>query len=211
MAWNGPDYTGNKVGSCVVLYSLPRTADQYDKVWVLRCECGTLCQKVDAQVRKAGLKTRCGTCYASSVSRSNKKHGETNSYLYRLWENMRRRCYSPAQTNYHLYGGRGIKVHEPWRLSYLQFATDIRSTIGERPSAKYSIDRIENDGHYEPGNVRWATAKQQGANRRGWGPDTPKSVERRQTKARGTVANDGDRVGRIRALREKAILISLGL
>jgi hypothetical protein len=78
---------------------------------------------------------------------------------------MKDRCGKPQHPHYGNYGGRGITVCDRWITSFENFIAD----VGTKPSAEYSIDRIDNDGNYEPGNVRWATAKEQIANRRGNG------------------------------------------
>lgn len=75
---------------------------------------------------------------------------------------MRRRCTNPGATDYARYGGRGVTVCREWRESFESFLRD----MGVKPGTNYSLDRIDNNGHYEPGNVRWATAKQQAQNRR---------------------------------------------
>lgn len=96
---------------------------------------------------------------------------------------MNRRCYDPAFTGYRNWGGRGISVHQEWRKDYVAFASWVRQNIGERPSGKYSLDRRDNDGNYEPGNLRWATHAEQMANRRkggGWSPTSPKKAEVRE-------------------------------
>ncbi len=72
------------------------------------------------------------------------------------------RCTNTEDKNFFRYGERGIRVHETWVNCYATFLKD----VGRRPSDKHSIDRIDNNGHYEPGNVRWATKKQQCLNRR---------------------------------------------
>lgn len=73
------------------------------------------------------------------------------------------RCYDPKCPKFSLYGGRGIVMHEAWRVSFAAFLAD----VGERPSARHSLDRYPNpDGNYEPGNVRWATNLEQRRNRR---------------------------------------------
>jgi hypothetical protein len=82
--------------------------------------------------------------------------------LSAIWRNMIRRCHNPESHDYPRYGGRGIKVCEAWRNSFQRFCED----IGPRPSAEHSVDRYpNNDGDYEPGNCRWATRKEQAANR----------------------------------------------
>jgi hypothetical protein len=89
------------------------------------------------------------------------RHGKTNSSEYRCWCNMRQRCENPSNTKFALYGGRGIRVCERW-LSFENFLAD----MGPRPSLEHSLDRIDPERGYEPGNVRWATFKEQGANLR---------------------------------------------
>lgn len=81
---------------------------------------------------------------------------------YQLWKKIIRRCYSPTDRSFPHYGGRGIAVCPEWRASLELFARD----IGPRPSPAHSLDRIDNDGNYEPGNVRWATTTEQNRNRR---------------------------------------------
>ena len=87
-------------------------------------------------------------------------HGRTTDPEYHVWAKMHQRCRNPRAQKYPEYGGRGIRVCERWS-SYLNFIED----MGRRPSADHQIDRINNDGHYEPGNCRWATRKVQQQNR----------------------------------------------
>lgn len=79
---------------------------------------------------------------------------------YRAWVEMKRRCYNKRRKNYKLYGGRGISVCDRWRYSFRAFLSD----VGYAPSLQYTLDRINTDGNYEPGNVRWATIREQANN-----------------------------------------------
>lgn len=92
----------------------------------------------------------------------NYRHGMVYSPEYQTWQGMKKRCYNPKTVKYPSYGGRGITVCEQWKDSFETFFQD----MGSRPSAQHSIERINNDGNYEPKNCRWALAKEQSRNTR---------------------------------------------
>jgi hypothetical protein len=88
--------------------------------------------------------------------------GDKTTAEYRIWLNMKTRCYCPNRPCYPDYGGRGITVCPRWRESFELFLAD----MGRRPSKRHTLDRRNNDGNYEPENCRWATRKQQARNQR---------------------------------------------
>ena len=98
------------------------------------------------------------------------KHGHRSSgkttYLYKAWENVKQRTTNTNHPRFKDWGGRGVTMFAPWLDSFMPFALYVLNALGERPSAKHSLDRIDNSLGYVPGNMRWSTAKEQAANRR---------------------------------------------
>lgn len=129
-----------------------------------RCVCGGEFQAQPSDVRR-GFVSSCGCWNVSKIKERRTKHGFSGVNAgseYRTWKNIRQRCTNPNVKHYLNYGGRGIKMCPRWLGSFENFYAD----MGPKPSPKLSIDRINNDGDYEPGNCRWATAKEQVANQR---------------------------------------------
>jgi hypothetical protein len=152
---------GNKVGDWTVLET-PRVMKSR-----IRCEC--ICGSVVAIIADnllRGRSTRCRSC----VARANRPpkygapiRGSEYERLYRIWAKMKDRCRSPDRQNAHLYCLRGITVCAVWLNDFAAFRD---WSLANGYCDDLSIDRIDNDGNYEPGNCRWATATQQGRNKR---------------------------------------------
>jgi len=100
-----------------------------------------------------------------SLKHGHRRSGET-TYVYKAWENIKQRTTNPNHPRFADWGGRGVTLFAPWRESFMPFALYLLNTLGERPSPKHSLDRVDNSLGYIPGNLKWSTAKEQAANRR---------------------------------------------
>ena len=128
------------------------------------CDCGNEVTVRESALRSGNTKS-CGCLHrevAAETCLSRVAHGLKGIPEYRTWGHIIQRCTNPNNKAWHHYGGRGIRVCDRWRNSIDAFLED----MGRRPGPEYSIDRIDNDGNYEPGNCRWATKKVQQRNKR---------------------------------------------
>ena len=128
--------------------------------WICLCVCGNT-KAVYTSNLTQGLSVSCGCYLIDRIVSTKTTHGRNRTPEHRAWCSMKGRCYDAKNKRYARYGGRGIRVCERWLNSFQAFFDD----VGPKPSPKHQLDRINNDGHYELGNVRWATTTEQSRNR----------------------------------------------
>ena len=146
--------------------------------WLCKCDCGNTTIASQTNLKYGHTKS-CG-CLRKEMMKTqnhilenrnyfgennpNYKHGFAKTNIYRTWANMNQRCFNPNTPEYSAYGGRGITVCVEWKDSFEAFY-DYVSNLPHYGEKGRSIDRINNNGNYEPGNIRWATLEQQYQNR----------------------------------------------
>ncbi len=131
-------------------------------MFVCECQCGTVAAVLESTIGKQSKS--CG-CLKAEVSKRERRKSASHEFVgtpeYNSWSMAKDRCSNPNNINFARYGGRGICMCAEWVKSIAAFVRD----MGPRPSLSHTLDRINNDGNYEPGNCRWATKKQQMRNR----------------------------------------------
>ena len=152
--------TGRVFGFLTVVREDLDKVDQHARWWC-RCVCGVE-KSINSNHLLCGRTISCGCKKNEIIGAANRTHGKSVTREYRIWTGMHRRCHKPDDPAYKYYGGRGICVDPRWE-SFETFLTD----VGLSPSPKHGIDRYpDNDGNYEPRNVRWATQAEQNGNTR---------------------------------------------
>lgn len=154
------DLRGNKYGRLTVLDEAERSQSGNIR-WLCQCECGKTAIVHGSSLRSGRTKS-CGCYQREQTGNATRIHGETRSRLHIEWSSMRSRCNNQKNKRYDRYGGRGITVCPEWDHSYVAFR-DWAIANGYRDNL--TIDRIDNDGNYEPQNCRWTTQKEQQNNK----------------------------------------------
>lgn len=169
------DLIGLKFGMLTVVEAAAARPQHHgQKAWQCQCDCGNTCSVTSRELRQGRTKS-CGCATYKMVADKLRTHGQAQSNLehrhctpeYNTWSGIKDRCYNPKCKEYKYYGARGIKMCDEWLNDFQAFF----DYVGKKPGVghEYSIDRYpNNDGNYEPGNVRWATASEQVHNRRQW-------------------------------------------
>ncbi len=164
------DLEGREFGRLKVIGYAGRIHKFRIRYWFCECRCGNKCAVCTGNLKR-GIAKSCGCLHKEMMRRKMFKHGcsingnksKRETAEYRAWQCIINRCCNPNGQDFALYGGRGIIICDRWRHDFKAFLAD----VGKRPSPKHSIDRFPNqDGNYEPGNVRWASQKEQCRNKR---------------------------------------------
>ena len=156
--WRFIDRTGQTFGRLVII--APAESRKKHTFWLCECSCGTI-KEISAHDLTSGRTISCGCQKSESTAFRNFVHGAVGTREYRIWKGMRQRCLNANNPGFINYGGRGIFICDRWINSFANFISD----MGPCPEG-LSIERVNNNGWYEPSNCKWATPKEQRANQR---------------------------------------------
>jgi hypothetical protein len=154
------DLQGHRYNRLLVVDSPHVGTTKHPKVKCL-CDCGNEVMVIKDKLRSGHTKS-CGCLNIEMIGSLNASHGKCDTSEYRAWAGMLTRVGNDKERGWHRYGGRGITVCERWKHSFENFLTD----MGIKPTKKHSIERVDNDGNYEPDNCKWGTCIEQANNKR---------------------------------------------
>lgn len=156
----GDKVIGQRFGRLVIL-ARAENGKKFARRWECLCDCGTVKAVHESSIKTGGTKS-CGCWFRETRGSLNLSHGHSKTAIYMTWTSMKMRCLNPRVRSWVDYGGRGITVCERWVNSFENFLAD----MGEKPDANSQIDRIDNNGNYEPANCRWVSPAKNGRNKR---------------------------------------------
>lgn len=157
------DLTGQRFGRLVALGPVGRTSSG-NAIWLCQCDCGNTSSVSNVNLRSRASKS-CGCLQRELIGAAQTTHGLRYDPLYNKWRSMIKRCTHSTHKSYAHYGGRGIAICKEWLHDFRAFY-DYVSALSHFGKKGYTLDRIDNDGNYEPGNMRWATPTEQNRNQR---------------------------------------------
>ena len=159
MGRKGHDLKGREINGLKII-ERNGSSESGDAMWDYRCHCGEIKTAAASSLKNGGTRS-CGCMKNRFISKANSTHGRSLTALYSIWKTMRYRCQNPNNPKYERYGKRGIKVCDEWQ----DYPTFLKWSIKNGYEEGLTIDRIDNDGNYEPDNCRWVNNYIQQKNR----------------------------------------------
>lgn len=161
---NFKDMTGININNLKVIKRVENYKDGKAQ-WLVECHCGNEFKAIGKHLRNGSIKS-CGCLKSKRMTEYGKAkatHGDSKSRLFSIWLGMKKRCYYKKSVSYKNYGGRGIRVCHEWKNDYSNFKL---WAMNNGYDESLTLDRVDNDGNYEPNNCRWASYLMQSRNKR---------------------------------------------
>ncbi|OLS02902.1 hypothetical protein [Tissierella creatinophila] len=156
------DIKNQRFGKLKAIEPSVKVATNKSKKWICECDCGTV-KEIRSSDLRLGKIVSCGCERDRKIKERSYKHGMSNTKIYDVWQSMKGRCYRETCKDYPNYGGRGIKIDKNWLGDFMVF---YNWAISEGYKEGLTIDRINPNGNYEPGNCKWLPNEKQALNRR---------------------------------------------